>query len=109
MASTFAGHELYARKALKVLPAQLAFLGAFSTDISGEVLGEKSKSVHVPLVEMDAAAAFKAKFNGLQADIASLHRMVEEHVRDLQEMGAAYSAAENENQEMAASLASEVL
>ncbi|MBQ1312208.1 MAG: WXG100 family type VII secretion target [Blautia sp.] len=57
----------------------------------------------------DAAAAFKAKFNGLQADIASLHRMVEEHVRDLQEMGAAYSAAENENQEMAASLASEVL
>ena len=38
MASTFAGHELYSRKALKCLPAQLAFLGAFSTDISGEVL-----------------------------------------------------------------------
>lgn len=63
MASTFAGHELYARKALKVLPAQLAFLGAFSTDISGEVLGEKSKSVHVPLVEMDAAGAFNRTNN----------------------------------------------
>ena len=58
MASTFAGHELYSRKALKCLPAQLAFLGAFSTDISGEVLGEKSKSVDVPLIEMDAAGTF---------------------------------------------------
>ena len=45
------------------LPAQLAFLGAFSTDISGEVLGEKSKSVHVPLVEMDAASAFNRTNN----------------------------------------------
>ena len=53
MASTFAGHELYSRKALKCLPAQLAFLGAFSTDISGEVLAEPSKSVDVPLIEMD--------------------------------------------------------
>ena len=57
MASTFAGHELYAKKVLKVLPAQLNFLGAFSTDISGEVIGP-AKSVEVPLVEMDAAGTF---------------------------------------------------
>ena len=63
MASTFAGHELYSKKALKSLPAQLAFLGAFSTDISGEVLGEKSKSVDVPLVEMDAAGTFNRATN----------------------------------------------
>lgn len=63
MASTFAGHELYTRKALKCLPAQLAFLGAFSTDISGEVLGEKSKSVDVPLIEMDAAGTFNRANN----------------------------------------------
>ncbi len=57
MGSTFAGHELYAKKVLKVLPAQLNFLGAFSTDISGEVIGP-AKSVEVPLVEMDAASTF---------------------------------------------------
>ena len=63
MASTFAGHELYAKKALKVLPSQLAFLGAFSTDISSEVLDEAAKSVDVPLVEMNEAGAFNRTTN----------------------------------------------
>ena len=62
MATTFTGHEFYSRKVLKCLPAQLNFLGAFSTDVSGEVLGP-SKSVEVPLVEMDAAAAFNRSTN----------------------------------------------
>ena len=63
MASTFSGHEFYARKVLKVLPAQLNFLGAFSTDISGELLGEKVKTVKVPLVEMDEAGTFNRATN----------------------------------------------
>ena len=62
MASTFAGHEIYARKVLKSLPAQLNFLGAFSTDISGEVIGP-AKSVEVPLIEMDAAGTFNRASN----------------------------------------------
>jgi len=62
MASTFAGHELYAKKVLKALPAQLNFLGAFSTDISGEVIGP-AKSVEVPLIEMDAAGTFNRASN----------------------------------------------
>ena len=62
MASTFAGHELYAKKVLKVLPAQLNFLGAFSTDISDEVVGP-SKSVDVPLVEMNEAGTFNRANN----------------------------------------------
>ena len=62
MATTFTGHEFYSRKVLKALPAQLNFLGAFSTDVSGEILGP-SKSVEVPLVEMDAAAAFNRDSN----------------------------------------------
>ncbi len=60
--NTFAGHEIYARKVLKCLPAQLNFLGAFSTDISGEVIGP-AKSVEVPLVEMDAAGTFDRSSN----------------------------------------------
>lgn len=71
MASTFAGHELYAKKALKTLPAQLAFLGAFSTDISGEVLDEKSKSVDVPLVEMDSAGAFNRSTNNFARPVGT--------------------------------------
>jgi hypothetical protein len=63
MASTFAGHEFYARKILRELPAQLNFLGAFSTDCSGEVVGEKVKSIKVPLVEMDEAATFNRATN----------------------------------------------
>ena len=62
MASTFAGHELYAKKVLKVLPAQLNFLGAFSTDISDGVVGP-SKSVDVPLVEMNEAGTFNRANN----------------------------------------------
>ena len=62
MASTFAGHELYAKKVLKVLPAQLNFLGAFSTDISGELVGP-AKSIEVPLVEMDDAGTFNRANN----------------------------------------------
>lgn len=62
MATTFTGHEFYSRKILKALPAQLNFLGAFSTDVSGELLGP-SKSVEVPLVEMDAAGTFNRSTN----------------------------------------------
>lgn len=62
MASTFAGHEIYARKVLKCLPEQLNFLGAFSTDVSGEVVGP-AKSVEVPLIEMDAAGTFNRASN----------------------------------------------
>ena len=63
MASTFAGHEFYSKKILKELPAQLAFLGAFSTDCSGEVLDAKVKSVSVPLVQMDEAGTFNRASN----------------------------------------------
>lgn len=62
MATTFTGHEFYSRKVLKVLPAQLNFLGAFSTDVSGDLLGP-TKSVEVPLVEMDEAGTFNRANN----------------------------------------------
>ncbi len=62
MPSTFAGHEIYSKKVLKELPAQLNFLAAFSTDISGEVVGP-AKSVEVPLVQMDAAGTFNRANN----------------------------------------------
>ena len=71
MASTFSGHEFYSRKILKELPAQLNFLGAFSTDCSGEVLGEKVKSISVPLVQMDAAGTFNRTTNNFARPVGT--------------------------------------
>lgn len=62
MATTFTGHEFYSRRLLKVLPAQLNFLGAFSTDVSDEVK-DPGEKIQVPLVEMDEAAAFNRASN----------------------------------------------
>jgi len=62
MATTFTGHEFYSNKLLKELPAQLNFLGAFSTDISDEVTAPGEK-IQVPLVEMDEAGTFNRANN----------------------------------------------
>ena len=57
MATTFTGHEFYSRRLIKALPAQLNFLGAFSTDVSDEVK-DPGEKIQIPLVEMDEAGAF---------------------------------------------------
>ena len=57
MPTTFTGHEFYSRRLIKVLPAQLNFLGAFSTDVSDEVK-DPGEKIQIPLVEMDEAGAF---------------------------------------------------
>ena len=57
MATTFTGHEFYSRRLIKVLPAQLNFLGAFSTDVSDEVK-DPGEKIQIPLVEMDEAGTF---------------------------------------------------
>ena len=62
MATTFTGHEFYSRRILKALPAQLNFLGAFSTDVSDEVAAPGEK-IQVPLVEMDEASTFNRANN----------------------------------------------
>ena len=62
MATTFTGHEFYSRRLIKVLPAQLNFLGAFSTDVSDEVK-DPGEKIQVPLVEMDAAGEFNRANN----------------------------------------------
>ena len=62
MATTFTGHEFYSRRLIKVLPAQLNFLGAFSTDVSDEVK-DPGEKIQVPLVEMDEAGEFNRANN----------------------------------------------
>ena len=57
----------------------------------------------------NAATSYKAKFSGLQDDIARIHKMVQEHVQDLQDIARTYSEAETANQEIANSLSADVI
>lgn len=59
--------------------------------------------------EGDAATAYINKFKGLEDDIQKMIRMVNEHVRDLQDMAAAYQQAESANIEEIGSLSSDVI
>ncbi len=59
--------------------------------------------------EGEAAMAYINKFKSLEKDIQLLNRMIQEHVNDLQQMANTYSAAEKENADAAAALASGII
>ena len=87
---------------LLVTPEQLrSASGEFSTtngqirSITGEMISLVNALSSVWSGE--AADAFKTKFNQLSDDIERIYRMIEEHVKDLEEMAARYEAAEKES------------
>ena len=57
----------------------------------------------------EAADAFTSKFNQLSDDMEKIYRMVDEHVKDLQEMATQYEKAETENIETSNGLAGDVI
>lgn len=57
----------------------------------------------------EAASAYGNKFQSLQTDMDKLYRMVQEHVKDLQEMAALYQKAEEGNAQQSGSLNSNVV
>lgn len=57
----------------------------------------------------EAASAYGNKFQSLQTDMDKLYRMVQEHVKDLQEMAALYQKAEAGNAQQSGSLSSNVV
>ena len=57
----------------------------------------------------DAATQFVSRFGQLQDDMTKLGKMAEEYARDLTDIAAVYTAAENENAQMAQSLSAEVI
>lgn len=59
--------------------------------------------------EGDASMAYITKFKSLEGDLQVLNRMIQEHVRDLEEMANLYSTAEQSNADDATSLASGVI
>lgn len=52
----------------------------------------------------DAATTYYNKLKGLQGDMEKLHRMIQEHTTDLNDMAKAYQDAEKENVQTANAL-----
>lgn len=52
----------------------------------------------------EAADAYGTRFHSLQTDMDKLYRMVQEHVKDLQEMAAQYQMAETGNAQQGSGL-----
>ena len=57
----------------------------------------------------EAATAYVNKFNGLQDDMDRIHKMIQEHSQDLQEVAQQFITAENANKDLANSLSSDVI
>lgn len=59
--------------------------------------------------EGEAATAYSTKFHQLDDDMEKMHRMIDEHVRDLEEMARQYQTAEAINTESGNALAGDVI
>ena len=59
--------------------------------------------------EGDAATTYNTKFHQLDDDMQKMHRMIEEHVKDLNEMATQYINAENANIDTGSALAGDVI
>lgn len=57
----------------------------------------------------DAANAYKKKFNGLQDDINRMVKMIQEHVKDLNNMAREYEQTEASNINLGNSLSDDVI
>lgn len=57
----------------------------------------------------EAATAYSAKFKSLEDDMQKMHRMIEEHVKDLNEMARNYQQAEQKNMADSNALAGDVI
>lgn len=57
----------------------------------------------------EAASAYGSKFSSLQTDMDKLYRMVQEHVKDLQEMAGEYQRAEAGSSQQGGSLHTNVI
>ncbi len=59
--------------------------------------------------EGEAATAYMTKFKGLETDIQTMNRMIQEHVNDLEQMSNIYSSTEQANIDDAAALSSGII
>lgn len=99
---------------LKVTPEKLIQTsGEFATTGNQikNLTSEMMSQVHGmrSLWQGEAASAYVNKFSSLQTDMDKLYRMVQEHVKDLQEMAGQYQRAEAGNAQQGSGLRTNVV
>ena len=99
---------------LKVTPEKLLLTSGEFADAGNQMknlTSEMMSQVHgmQGIWQGEAASAYGNKFNSLQADMDRLYRMVQEHVKDLQEMAAQYQKAEEGNAQQGGSLNANII
>ena len=81
---------------------------------SGQVKGLTEQMVSIidslkSVWEGEAATTYNTKFHQLQDDMDKMYRMIQEHVKDLNEMAQQYISAENSNIDTGNALADNVI
>lgn len=100
---------------LKVTPAKLK-----STATAFQTTGNQVKNTTQQMTNLvtsltgnvwsgDAASTYTKKFKGLQNDINRMVKMINEHVKDLNDMASQYEKTEAANKEIANALSSDVI
>lgn len=99
---------------IKVDPQRLISTADEFNGTGGQVKSVTDQMISIvdslrPVWEGEAATAYNTKFHQLQTDMEKMYRMIQEHVRDLNEMAQQYISAENANIESGNTLASDVI
>lgn len=99
---------------LKVTPEKLiqtsgefAAMGNQMKNLTSEMMDQVQKMKNI--WQGEAASAYGNKFYSLQTDMDKLYRMVQEHVKDLQEMAAHYQKAEETSAQQGSNLNANVI
>lgn len=99
---------------IKVDPQKLISTADEFNGTGGQVKGLTDQMVSIidslrSVWEGDAATTYNTKFHQLQDDMDRMYRMIQEHVKDLNEMAQQYITAENANVETGNSLDGDVI
>lgn len=99
---------------LKVDPAKLISAADEFNTTGGQVRSLTDQMIGIvdslnTIWEGDAAMAYTQKFHQLDDDIERIHKMIQEHVKDLQEMAQQYTTAEMTNLDTGNSLTGDII
>ena len=94
---------------LRVTPEKLISAAGEFSNSSGVVKGLTSQMTSMvdglsSVWSGEAATAYKNKFHQLDDDITRMNKMIQEHVKDLQEMARVYKQAEADAKEASSGL-----
>ena len=99
---------------IKVDPQKLISTADSFNGTSGQVKSLTDKMVSIvdslkSAWEGEASTTYNTKFHQLQDDMDKMYRMIQEHVKDLNEMAQQYIKAENTNVETGKALAGDIV